>query len=46
MQNLVYIGTFKHIQAYSIIIVNTFFFSTKFKKTCFLTTVTSISMLD
>ena len=43
---------FKHIQAYSLIIViMTFFFSltyfsAKFKKTCFLITITSYSMSD
>ena len=49
------LGTFRHIQTYSIMIVIitlTFFhlkltyFSTNFKKTPFLTTMTSTSMLD
>ena len=43
-------GTFRHIETHSIMVVIiawTFFFSlsTKFKKTCFLTTVRSTSML-
>ena len=53
IQNPVYLGIFRHIQAYSIIIItlNLFFhfnlacLSTKFKKSCFSTTMTLILML-
>ena len=53
IQNLVYLGTFRHIQTYSVMITLTFFLH--FVQSCqrdlkrhmsFLTTMTSISMLD
>ena len=54
IQNLVYFSIFGHTEAYSIMIViikflfhyNLTYISARFKKTCFLTTMTSISMLD